>query len=253
MKYAIYSLLAGGFTWLMTIIGSMFVFGIKTTKNKLISLLLGLGGGIMIAASVFSLIIPAIEYCNDLNKAPWLICTVGFIFGILLIISLDVFLSKKEQTTNIEKNNLLFVLAIIFHNIPEGLAIGVAFGSIPLGIENGAISSAIMLAVGIGLQNLPEGAAISIPLAAKGMNKKKAFLIGALSAIVEPISAILGALLVIIVTNILPLMLLMAASAMIYVVVDEIIPTSRSYHSKFTTLGIMLGFIIMMVLDLAFG
>ncbi len=253
MKYAIYGVLAGGFTWVMTIIGSMFVFGIKTTKNKLISLLLGLGGGIMLAASIFSLIIPAIEYCDSLEKTPWMICTLGFILGILMIVSLDMFLSKREQKNNIEKSNLLFVLAIIFHNIPEGLAIGVAFGSIPLGIENVTISSAILLAVGIGLQNLPEGAAISIPLNVKGMNKRKAFLIGAFSAIVEPISAFLGALLVIAVKNILPLMLLMASSAMIYVIVDEIIPTSRTYHQKFTTLGMMLGFIVMMILDLAFG
>lgn len=253
MKYIIYSLIAGMYTWGMTIIGAIFVYGIKNVNKQLIAFLLGIGGGIMLAASIFSLIVPAIEYCNNINKSPLVMCSIGFCLGILLIICLDIFLSHKEYKYQFDKNNLLFVLAIILHNIPEGLAIGVAFGSIPLKIENITLSSAILLALGIGLQNLPEGLAISMPLKAKGMNKNRAFFIGAISAIVEPISAFIGAILVIVVKNILPVMLVMASAAMIYVIVDEIIPTSRKYHHRFTTIGIMLGFILMMVLDLAFN
>ena len=253
MDYILYSFLAGMFTWILTIIGSLAVFGLTKKNNRIISLLLGLGGGIMIAASFFSLIIPAIDVINDLGKNTWLICAIGFCLGCVLIIIFDYFLTEKSNIKEEKRSGLLLVLSIILHNIPEGLAIGVAFGSVSRGLDSASLSSAALLSIGIGLQNLPEGAAISIPLAATGMPKKKAFFIGAISAIVEPISAVIGTVLVLLIRNILPYMLLIAAAIMIYVVIDEIIPTSRKYHHKFTTIGFIVGFIIMMILDLSFS
>ena len=253
MEYLLYSFLAGMFTWILTILGSMSVYSVKCSNKNLIALFLGFGGGVMIAASFFSLLLPAIDYCNVLKYQSWLICIIGFIIGVLIILLIDHILSKKERLDETNKNNTLMVLAVIIHNIPEGLAIGVAFGSIAVGVTSSNLVAAIMLAVGIGLQNFPEGAAISIPLASTGMSKHKAFLIGALSAIVEPLAALLGAILVSIVELALPLVLVIAAAIMIFVVIDEIISVSHTYHKRLTSIGFIIGFIIMMMLDLAFS
>ena len=253
MEYVLYSFLAGMFTWILTILGSLAVYSVKCNNKNLIAVFLGFGGGVMIAASFFSLLLPAIDFCAILNYQPWLICIIGFIIGVLIILVIDYILSNKEQDIKTDKNNILMVLAVIIHNIPEGLAIGVAFGSVASGITSSSLIAAIMLAIGIGLQNFPEGAAISIPLASTGMSKHKAFFIGALSAIVEPIAAIIGAVLVSIVELALPLVLVIAASIMIFVVIDEILSVSHTYHQRLTSIGFIIGFIIMMILDLAFS
>ena len=253
MRYILFSFIAGLFTWLMTAIGSLAIFSVKPTNKKIMSCLMGFGGGVMIAASFFSLIMPSIEYCNVLNFNILSLCIIGFLIGTLMILIIDFYISKKEFTMDeYNKSNILLIFAVIIHNIPEGLAIGVTFGSIAIGVENVTLSSALLLALGIGIQNLPEGAAISMPLATTGMNKFKAYLIGALSAIVEPIAAILGTLLVLTMRLFLPLMLLIAAAIMIFVVVDDIVPTANSYNKRLTSIGFIIGFIIMMILDLMF-
>ena len=253
MNYVLYGFFAGIFTWILTILGSLMVYGVNVRKKYLIAIFLGFGGGVMVAASFFSLLLPAIDFSISLNYKPWLICSIGFIIGVLIILLIDLLLTKNETLNEINKNNTLMVLAVIIHNIPEGLAIGVAFGSLSIGIDSSSLISAIMLSVGIGLQNFPEGAAISIPLRSTGMNKHKAFLIGALSAIVEPIAAVIGVILVSIVELALPLVLVIASSIMIFVVIDEIISLGHDYHKRLTSIGFIIGFIIMMVLDLAFG
>lgn len=252
MNYLLYGLLAGIFTWFLTILGSLMVYSVNYKSNNLIAVFLGFGGGVMVAASFFSLITPAINYCEELNYQTWLICLIGFTLGVCIILLIDYLLGKYEINEE-NKNNTLMVLAVIIHNIPEGLAIGVAFGSLNMGINGTSLVSAIMLAVGIGLQNFPEGAAISIPLASTGSTKHKAFLIGSLSAIVEPVAAIIGVVLVTYVKLALPLVLVIAASIMIFVVIDEIISLSHKYHKRLTSIGFVIGFIIMMILDLAFS
>lgn len=253
MNYVLYSFLAGMFTWGLTVLGSLSVYSVKCNNKNLIAVFLGFGGGVMVAASFFSLLLPAIDFCVVLNYKTCLVCIIGFIIGILIILLMDYLLSRNKYTDEINKNNTLMVLAVIIHNIPEGLAIGVAFGAAKLGGSSSNIIAAIMLSVGIGLQNFPEGLAISVPLASTGMKKNKAFLIGALSAIVEPFGALCGVLLVNVVKLALPLVLVIAASIMIFVVIDEIISVSHTYHKRLTSIGFIIGFIIMMVLDLAFS
>ena len=180
-------------------------------------------------------------------KKKLLLCVVT-VLSLIIILGCVVKASSREEN----KNNTLMVLAVIIHNIPEGLAIGVAFGSLNMALNGTSLVSAIMLAVGIGLQNFPEGAAISIPLASTGSTKHKAFLIGSLSAIVEPIASVIGVILVTYVKLALPLVLVIAASIMIFVVIDEIITLSHKYHKRLTSIGFIIGFIIMMILDLAF-
>lgn len=253
MNYILYGLLAGIFTWILTVLGSLMVYSVNISKKSLVAVFLGFGGGVMVAASFFSLLLPAIDFAISLNYKPWLICLIGFIVGVVIILLIDLLLAKKEKFDEINKNNTLMVLAVIIHNIPEGLAIGVAFGSLSIGIDSSSLISAIMLSVGIGLQNFPEGAAISIPLRSTGMNKHKAFLIGALSAVVEPIAAVIGVILVSVIELTLPLVLVIASAIMIFVVIDEIISLGHDYHKRLTSIGFIMGFIIMMVLDLAFG
>lgn len=253
MNYILYSFLAGVFTWMMTILGSLMVYSINFKSKSLIAIFLGFGGGVMVAASFFSLLLPAIDFCQVLDYKEWLICIIGFVIGVLIILIIDFLLEKKEKLNETKKNNTLMVLAVIIHNIPEGLAIGVAFGSLSIGIDSSSLVAAIMLAVGIGLQNFPEGAAISIPLSSTGMSKNKAFFIGSLSAIVEPIAAVIGVILVSIVELALPLVLVIAAAIMIFVVIDEILSLAQTYHKRLTSIGFIIGFIVMMILDLAFS
>ena len=251
--FILYAFLAGLGTWFITALGSSLVFFIKSENKKILSLVMGLGAGIMIAASFFSLILPSLEQLESSGRSN-IEAILGFFFGGIFLFIFDLFLGKIEKKKKIsDKSNKLLFLAITLHNIPEGLAIGVAFG-LALGSNSEAsLINAFLLALGIGLQNFPEGLAISLPLKQNGMSKKKAFMYGQLSAIVEPISAILGVILIYFVEMILPFVLCFASGAMLYVVVEELIPNGKlSKDDKMCTLGIIFGYVIMMFLDLLF-
>ncbi len=254
-----WTIIATIFTWGMTAIGACTIFLFKKVNNRLMAFMFGFGGGVMIAASFFSLLLPGMELAETLNQNIWLIIGLGFIVGSLFILFIDLFLphmhldkaNPEGVKTNLSRK-LLLILAITLHNIPEGMAIGVAFGAASLNIEGASLLSAAVLAIGIGLQNFPEGMAVSLPLVSDGMSKKKAFFYGQASGIVEPISALLGYLLVSMVRTILPFILAFAAGAMIYVVAEELIPSGKSEsESKLGTIGVIVGFAIMMVLDIA--
>ena len=251
---AIQSLIAGLLTFLITAFGSASVFLFKRTNKILIDSFLSISAGVMIAASFFSLINPAINMSISLNMIPIIVLVIGIMGGTLLLFIGDKFFSKKINTTKSNKRILLLIFSIVLHNIPEGMAIGVAFGSIVYGINGASIGSAIALAIGIGIQNFPEGSAISLPLYGSGKSKIKAFIIGSLSAIVEPISAVIGAVLVLKVNTLLPYLLSFAAGAMLYVVVEEIIPESQNTEKKELMAFItILGFVLMMILDIVLG
>ncbi len=233
------SLLAGTMTFIITAMGASLVFLVKKINKNMMNILLSISAGIMLSSSFFSLINPALDSSKNLNINSWLICPIGIILGCILL-----FICDKLYTN---KNNSL-ILSITLHNFPEGLAIGIAFGAAALGNET--IISALMLALGIGIQNFPEGSAISFPLYRDGYSKFKAFIIGALSAIVEPIAALIGALIVSKAIYILPLSLSFAAGAMLYVTVVELIPESMASEKKeHMALYLVIGFIIMMMLD----
>ena len=247
------------FTWFMTALGSSFVFFFKSIQKTVMDTMLGFAAGVMIAASFWSLLAPAIE----MSDGSWVPATIGFLSGGVFLRLIDVFLPHLHPGADMEhreglktpwgKSTLLF-LAVTLHNFPEGLAVGVAFGAVGYGLETASLAGAIALALGIGIQNLPEGAAISIPLRRDGMSRTKSFFWGQFSGLVEPIGGVLGAALVLVARPILPYMLAFAAGAMIYVVAEEIIPESQSGdHSDYATIGVMLGFAIMMVLDVALG
>jgi ZIP family zinc transporter len=225
--------------------------------------MLGFAGGVMVAASFWSLLAPAIEIARNTMDRPWIPATVGFLLGGLCIWGLDKALphlhlgfplAEAEGIHTKWRRSVLLVSAITLHNIPEGLAIGVAFGGVIAGVESASLAAAIALAVGIGIQNFPEGAAVSMPLRSDGMKPLKAFWYGQLSAIIEPPAAMLGAAAVIYAAPILPYALAFAAGAMIYVVVEELIPEAqRSGNVDLVTLSFMVGFAVMMVLDVALG
>jgi len=218
--------------------------------------MLGLAAGVMIAASFFSLLNPALSLSEELDMIPWLVAFIGFFSGGLLLFIGDKVFPKiiNHAKENKSKRALMLVLSITLHNIPEGLAIGVAFGSIAYGIKGATALSALLLAIGIGIQNFPEGTAVSLPLRREGFSRKKAFVIGSLTGVVEPICGLIGALLVLKVRMVLPFLLAFAAGAMIYVVVEELIPESQSNKSKdVMALFTILGFSIMMILDVALG
>lgn len=246
-------------TFLLTAFGSSVVFFFKKVKKSVLDAMLGLSAGVMIAASFFSLLNPAINQADALGMNSWLIVSLGFLCGGLFLVLSDVFfgkcLDKKEsQNTKGIKRCLMLIFSITLHNIPEGLAIGVAFGSIALGIPGATLVSSVMLSIGVGIQNFPEGAAISLPLRRENFSRKKAFLYGALSGIVEPISGLIGCYLVMYVQNILPFFLAFAAGAMIYVAITELIPESQKNKCKnLMSLFTILGFVIMMILDVALG
>lgn len=251
--FILYAFLAGLGTWFITALGSSLVFFIKSENKKILSLVMGLGAGIMIAASFFSLILPSLEQLESSGRSN-IEAILGFFFGGIFLFIFDLFLGKIEKKKKIsDKSNKLLFLAITLHNIPEGLAIGVAFGLALGSSSEASLINAFLLALGIGLQNFPEGLAISLPLKQNGMSKKKAFMYGQLSAIVEPISAILGVILIYFVEMILPFVLCFASGAMLYVVVEELIPNGKlSKDDKMCTLGIIFGYVIMMFLDLLF-
>lgn len=245
------ALLATLMTYAFTVAGSSLVFFFKKINRNVMDALLGIAGGVMIAASFFSLISPAIEKAESLGQIPWLIVSLGFFLGGVLLYITDKISSKVIKNSD-SKKNFMLILSITMHNIPEGMVVGLAFGSIVYG--NVTLSSALMLALGIGIQNFPEGSSISLPLRRSGMSRKKAFFLGQISGLVEPIAGVIGALLVLQIESILPISLAFAAGAMIYVVVEEIIPESQTNKRKdLMAFFTLIGFIIMMVLDVGLG
>ena len=260
---ALQALVATIFTWFMTALGAGMVFFTKEVNRKLLDTMLGFSGGVMIAASYWSLLAPAIEISESMNVPSWLPPATGFLLGGVFLWGIDRILphlhlgfpmeEAEGIKTNLKRSTLL-VLAITIHNIPEGLAIGVAFGALASNMEFTTLVGAISLAVGIGIQNFPEGLAVSMPLRREGLSVFKSFWYGQLSGVVEPIASILGALTVTASHAILPYALSFAAGAMIYVTVEELIPESqRSGNTDLATLGLMLGFTTMMILDVTFS
>lgn len=270
------ALCAGFFTWALTALGASLVFLFKTSNRKVLDISLGFTGGVMIAASFWSLLAPSIAYVEMQNEmgisdSPvWLAPAIGFFLGAVFLFGLDKIIphlhifAKREEAEGVQTNwrkTILLVLAIALHNIPEGLAVGVAFGALAnpeiLGMEGHSvftIGSAIALAIGIGIQNFPEGFAVSMPLRRQGASRWKSWKWGQLSAIVEPIFAVIGAAIVMTVLPILPYALAFAAGAMIFIVVEEVIPESqRGGNTDLATMGLIAGFIVMMVLDVALG
>ena len=258
----IQAFIAGLFTYSITALGASLVYFFKNINKNLMDGMLGFAAGVMISASFFSLINPAITMSESLNLTPWIIVTIGFISGGLLLFIGDKIYDIYENKHPIKKHNkkenlkrsLMLMLSITLHNIPEGMAIGVAFGSVIYGIEGASIIAAWTLALGIGLQNFPEGTAISMPLRREGFTRNKAFFLGQLSGIVEPISSVIAAILVIKIRTLLPFLLSFAAGAMIYVVVEELIPESQTNKKKdVMALFTLIGFSVMMILDITLG
>jgi len=257
------ALLATLFTWAITAVGAAMVFFFKSINKKVLNSMLGFAAGVMIAASFWSLLKPAIEMAEESGGLSWLPAVVGFLSGGAFLYLVDRLLPHLHMGLSIDKaegikthwqRSVLLVLAITLHNIPEGLAVGVAFGALANDPSVGALAGAIVLAVGIGLQNFPEGAAVSIPLRREGFSRLKAFNYGQLSGIVEPIAGVIGAYLVLTVKPLLPYALSFAAGAMIFVVIEELIPESQSGNdTDLSTIGAMLGFAVMMLLDVALG
>ena len=248
--------------FLGTVLGSGLVFLMKEKLNKKVEkLLLGFASGVMIAASIWSLIMPSINMAEEQNKIAWVPAAIGFLLGIVFLLTLDSIIphlhlgsEKPEGVKSKLKKTTMMVFAVTLHNIPEGMAVGVTFAGYLLGNTGITITGAIALAIGIAIQNIPEGAIVSMPLKSEGVSKPKSFIYGALSGIVEPIGAILTILLINILTPILPYLLSFAAGAMIYVVVEELIPESQAgEHSNIGTIGVAIGFVIMMILDVALG
>ena len=248
--------------FLGTTLGAAMVFLMKNKiNNKIEKLLLGFASGVMIAASIWSLLIPAIEMSESQGKIAWVPATIGFLLGITFLLVLDSVIphlhlksDKPEGIKSKLKKTTMMVFAVTLHNIPEGMAVGVTFAGALTQNAGITMAGAFALAIGIAIQNFPEGAIISMPLKSEGMSKSKAFLYGTLSGIVEPIGAIITILLTSAVVPILPYLLAFAAGAMIYVVVEELIPESQAgEHSNIGTIGVAIGFVVMMILDVALG
>lgn len=253
------SLLATLFTWSVTALGAALVFFFKKVNRNVMDAMLGFAAGVMIAASFWSLLDPGISLALELKKCAWLVAFIGFLSGgVVLYIGDKVckHFMKKYKRSNKEgfKRSLLLITSITLHNIPEGLAVGVAFGSLMYSSSEAAMLAALVFALGIGLQNFPEGSAVSLPLRREGYSRSKSFFFGQLSGIVEPMAGVIGALLVVKIQNVLPFFLCFAAGAMIYVVVEELIPESQSNKSKdLMAFFTLIGFSIMMILDVALG
>ncbi|MGB0916489.1 MAG: ZIP family metal transporter [Flavobacteriales bacterium] len=259
------ALMATMFTWFLTAAGASLVFFFKDMNRQLFDGMLGFTGGVMIAASYWSLLAPAIEITPESNPGVpiWFPAAVGFLAGALFLFALDKVMphlhinfpeSEKEGVETKMDRTMLLVLAITLHNIPEGLAVGVAFGAVASGMDGATIGAAMALAIGIGIQNFPEGLAVSMPLRRQGVSRFKSWWYGQLSAVVEPVAGVVGAAAVIYAFPILPYALAFAAGAMIYVVIEEVIPeTQLDKYADTSTLGFIGGFIVMMVLDVALG
>jgi ZIP family zinc transporter len=260
------ALVAGLFTWGVTALGAATCFFTRRMSQALLDAMLGFAAGVMIAASVWSLILPALDMAEAQGRTPWLVASIGFLLGGAFLRVGDRFLphvhlfDEADRAEGLQTNwrrTTLLVLAITLHNIPEGLAVGFAFGALAheVNAASGAtLGAAIALAFGIGLQNFPEGLAVAMPLRGEGFSRLRSFWYGQLSGVVEPVAAVVGALAVTIVQPLLPYALTFAAGAMIFVVVEELIPESQSHdNTDLATLGAMGGFVVMMVLDVGLG
>lgn len=257
------ALLATCFTWAMTALGAAGVFTARNISRRVLDGMLGFAGGVMIAASYWSLLAPAIEMSEGKDIPAWVPAVVGFLLGGVFLRGIDAVLphlhigfrtDEAEGLKTSWRRTTLLVLSITLHNIPEGLAVGVAFGAVAAGLPSATLAAAIALAVGIGIQNFPEGLAVSVPLRREGMSRRKSFWYGQLSAVVEPVAAVIGAAAVIIAQPILPYALAFAAGAMIFVVIEEVVPEAqRGGNTDLATMGGMVGFAVMMLLDVAFG
>jgi ZIP family zinc transporter len=257
------ALVATLFTWFLTALGAGLVFFFKTINRKVLDGMLGFAAGVMIAASYWSLLAPAIEMAEGGNLPAWVPATVGFLMGGFFLWIIDKILPHlhlgfpTEEAEGIKTSwhrSVLLVLAITLHNIPEGLAVGVAFGALASDLPAASMAGAVALAIGIGIQNFPEGTAVSVPLRREGFSRLKSFWYGQLSGVVEPVAGVLGALAVILIKPLLPYALAFAAGAMIYVVVEELIPESQlEKNTDIATMGAMFGFAVMMTLDVALG
>ncbi len=257
------ALLATTFTWFVTALGAALVFFFRTVDKRLLDGMLGFAAGVMIAASFWSLLAPAIEMASENGGPAWLPAVVGFLLGGACLWGIDKVLphlhpglplGQAEGVKTHWQRSVLLVLAITLHNIPEGLAVGVAFGAVAHNLPSATLAGAVALAIGIGLQNFPEGTAVAAPLRREGMPAAKAFWYGQASALVEPVAGVLGALAVAAMRSLLPYALAFAAGAMIFVVVEELIPESQLHKdTDLPTLTAMLGFAVMMLLDVALG
>lgn len=258
----LYAFLATLFTWGVTALGAAGVFVFREVNQRLLDGILGFTAGVMIAASFWSLLAPSITLSQHAGIVPWIPPLIGFVSGGAFLWAVDKLLphlhlyapvSEKEGVKTGWHKTLLLFLAITLHNIPEGLAVGVAFGAAHLANSGATFANAIALAVGIGIQNFPEGFAVSMPFRREGMSRFKSFLYGQGSALVEPVAAVIGAAGVLYMQGLLPYALAFAAGAMIYVSVEEIIPESQAHGTDSATIGAMVGFALMMTLDVAFG
>ncbi|MDI9612333.1 MAG: ZIP family metal transporter [Acidobacteriota bacterium] len=258
------ALVATLFTWSATALGASVVFFFKTINRKVLDAMLGFAAGVMIAASFWSLLAPAIEMAEETNRSlSWVPAVTGFLLGGLFLRLIDwvlphlhpgMELDEAEGIPTSWRRSVLLVLAITLHNIPEGLAVGVAFGTAAFGLSSATVSAAVVLALGIGIQNFPEGIAVAVPLRREGLSRGKSFLYGQLSGIVEPIAGVVGAAAVLWMRPILPYALSFAAGAMMFVVIEELIPESQAEkNTDIATMGAMLGFAVMMTLDVALG
>lgn len=257
------ALVGTGFTWFLTALGASAVFFFKSIQRKVLDGMLGFAAGVMIAASFWSLLAPAIEMAESSGVPAWIPALVGFLLGGLFLWGVDRVLPHLHLGYPIEEaeglktswqRSVLLVLAITLHNIPEGLAIGVAYGALSANLPSASLAGAMALTLGIGIQNFPEGTAVSVPLRRVGVSRLKSFWYGQLSGVVEPVAGVLGAAAVIYIRPLLPYALAFAAGAMIYVVVEELIPESQlAQNTHVATVGAMLGFATMMVLDVGLG
>ena len=257
------ALLATLFTWGVTAAGSALVFLFKSVNRKVLDAMMGFAAGVMIAASFWSLLAPSIAMTQDRGGIAWIPATVGFLAGGAFLLLVDKVLphlhigyptEEAEGISTTWKRSVLLVMAITLHNIPEGLAVGVAFGAVATGAPEATIGAAIALAIGIGIQNFPEGTSVSVPLRREGMRVGKAFWYGQLSGAVEPVAGVLGALAVLVIRPLLPYALAFAAGAMIFVVVEELIPESQlAKNTDIATAFTLIGFAVMMTLDVALG
>lgn len=255
MQGILYAFLGTLFTFGVTVLGACNVFAVKQkTDHTMEALTLGFAGGVMVAASIWSLLIPGMERAEELGQISCLVMPAGFLFGVGILLAVDKLIQKRYDGKE-KKSTMMLVLAITAHNIPEGMAVGLAFALALAETGNEALfSGAVALTIGIGIQNYPEGTAVALPLMREGMSKKKAFFIGSMSAVVEPVFGTFAALLAGRLLAVMPLFLAMAAGAMIYVVVQELIPEAHfGEEDKSGTLGFVVGFIVMMILDVALG
>jgi ZIP family zinc transporter len=262
-NHILQALIATLFTWGVTALGAAAVFLTKSISRRTLDLMLGFAAGVMVAASFWSLLAPAIEMSEHLHHLAWFPAALGFLLGGLFIRLIDRILPHlhlgfpMEEAEGIKTSwhrSILLVMAITLHNIPEGLAVGVAFGALATGSEHASFAAACALAMGIGIQNFPEGLAVSVPLRGEGMSRAKSFWYGQLSGFVEPVAGVLGAAAVIMMQPLLPYALSFAAGAMIFVVTEEVVPESQRHgNTDLSTIGVLLGFVVMMILDVALG